>query len=291
MSWRFTRTGISYRRTYNSRSSSPIDEIVGETNISSASVENFRSADSEDLLNSLKKAVRTDFWGKILLFISIYGFIFGFLSIWCLIGGGILFVGSLALIIVAHSVLRVTISYDMNEETQNAHNKRIAQWEKFFSSKVVWQIVSTGYYTRAKVHGGANVAVTRLRIKRTKTLPFYLKTNSSFIYIKLQKEELIILPDKMLIRKRCKFGSLNYDDVHIYPSTSNFIDDCLFLPGDATKIGDTWQYVNKNGSPDRRFNNNRLIPICLYGYLDISSNSGLNIRLSCSNCNNVSQFQ
>ena len=31
----------------------------------------------------------------------------------------------------------------------------------------------------------------------------------------------------------------------------------------------TWQYANKSGGPDRRFNNNRQLPICLYGILSL----------------------
>jgi uncharacterized tellurite resistance protein B-like protein len=41
-------------------------------------------------------------------------------------------------------------------------------------------------------------------------------------------------------------------------------------------VDHTWQYVNKSGGPDRRFNNNRQIPICLYEELWLSSPTGLN---------------
>ena len=36
--------------------------------------------------------------------------------------------------------------------------------------------------------------------------------------------------------------------------------------------GQTWRFVNKNGGPDRRFNNNIQLPIVLYGQLMVQSN-------------------
>lgn len=283
-------TGLSYRQTHSTGRSLPTDDIVGVTSITSARIGNYQSVGSEMLLKSLNKAVRIDLLGAILLGVGFFTIVFGFLSIWCLICGAIGIVSSIVLMILSHSAFRVKLTYEMDSEAQAAHNVRIACWEKFFSSKYVWQINTRGYYTRAKVHGGANEAVTRTRIHRIKRLPFYLKTNCSFIYFKLQKEEILILPDKMLIRSGYKFGALDYDNIDISAYTKNFIEDMFFSPHDTIKVGDTWQYVNKNGTPDRRFNNNRLLPVNQYGYVGITSESGLNILLSCSNPKNILDF-
>jgi len=48
------------------------------------------------------------------------------------------------------------------------------------------------------------------------------------------------------------------------------------LPSDAQVVGRTWQYVNKKGGPDRRFNNNPEIPIALYEEGHFGSTTGLN---------------
>jgi len=47
------------------------------------------------------------------------------------------------------------------------------------------------------------------------------------------------------------------------------------VPGDAEVVGCTWEKVNKDGSPDRRFRDNRQLPVLLYGELRITSNTGL----------------
>jgi hypothetical protein len=54
------------------------------------------------------------------------------------------------------------------------------------------------------------------------------------------------------------------------------------VPNDSPQVGTTWRFVNKGGGPDRRFNNNRQLPILQYGLLAIHSNSGLNELFQCS---------
>ncbi len=45
-------------------------------------------------------------------------------------------------------------------------------------------------------------------------------------------------------------------------------------PADATVGGQAWKYVNKKGGPDRRFKDNRQLPICLFEEIGMVSDSG-----------------
>ena len=55
------------------------------------------------------------------------------------------------------------------------------------------------------------------------------------------------------------------------------------IPSDAEKVDETWEYVNKDGSPDRRFNNNRRISIMKYCEIEIESNDDFYLELLTSN--------
>ena len=57
------------------------------------------------------------------------------------------------------------------------------------------------------------------------------------------------------------------------------------VPADAQVVDRTLLYVSKNGTPDRRFSNNRQLPVALYSQINISSSSGLNIALESSDLN------
>lgn len=64
-------------------------------------------------------------------------------------------------------------------------------------------------------------------------------------------------------------------------SPTRFIED-QGVPPDSHVVDYTWRFVNKKGGPDRRFNNNRQIPIAQYGFLQLQSQTGMNIHLNVS---------
>ena len=71
--------------------------------------------------------------------------------------------------------------------------------------------------------------------------------------------------------------------------STTFIEN-EYSPTDAQTVGSTWQYVNKDGGPDRRFNSNRQLPIMNYGVCEFKSVSGLNILLHVSSRLAVDSF-
>ena len=78
----------------------------------------------------------------------------------------------------------------------------------------------------------------------------------------------------MLIFDSGRVGAVGYDELTVRVSQGRFIEDTA--PRDAQVVDHTWRYVNKNGSPDRRFANNRQLPVCLYDEIHFASRSGIN---------------
>jgi hypothetical protein len=94
--------------------------------------------------------------------------------------------------------------------------------------------------------------------------------------------KLFFLPDLILYLERGIFGGIPYGDLSVEHHVTRFIEDGE-VPGDATVVGRTWRYVNKDGGPDRRFNNNAQLPVLQYGELVLTSSRGVNIQLNASN--------
>jgi hypothetical protein len=86
-----------------------------------------------------------------------------------------------------------------------------------------------------------------------------------------------------------KVAAFRYGDVEIVSKQTRFVEDSA-APSDTHVVGETWRFLNRNGGPDRRFNNNRKLPICLYGEIDLKSVSGLNERIHCSRVDVSEQF-
>ncbi len=62
------------------------------------------------------------------------------------------------------------------------------------------------------------------------------------------------------------------------------------IPSDAKIVGSVWEKSNKDGSPDRRFANNRQIPVAFYADLSFTTEQGLNERFQFSNVERAERF-
>ena len=97
------------------------------------------------------------------------------------------------------------------------------------------------------------------------------------------------LPDVVLVKQYGRFGAIGYNDLHIRTQTSRFIEDGS-PPADAQVVDRTWKHPNKGGGPDRRFRDDRLLPVCLYEVMHLSSASGANELMEFSRTGLVQEF-
>jgi hypothetical protein len=82
------------------------------------------------------------------------------------------------------------------------------------------------------------------------------------------------MPDVVLIIENNRAGAISYEQLSVLWSSTVFLEDDR-VPPDSKVVGHTWRYVNKNGGPDRRFNNNREIPQVLYQQMGVQGPGGL----------------
>ena len=178
---------------------------------------------------------------------------------------------------------RITLEYEFDDFTKNKNDYLNASIKEVFSNKKVWRINTSTRVNDIKYNSGAGNTVTRETISLSKRLPWYIKSNISVYCLTLKKEKIYLMPDRIIISKGVNgISGCSYKNLDFFLSTINFIENQL-VPRDAQIVSYTWQYVNKNGGPDKRFSNNRQLPICKYGSISITSNEGINFLAHCSN--------
>jgi hypothetical protein len=89
---------------------------------------------------------------------------------------------------------------------------------------------------------------------------------------------------------RDKFALLEYSMIDLSLSLTEFLEDGTPIPSDAEQGSGTWLKVNKNGSPDMRFKDNRRIPTAIYGKLLFTSSQGLREEYMVSNRRSAEEF-
>jgi hypothetical protein len=132
-----------------------------------------------------------------------------------------------------------------------------------------------------KRSGGATQTVRRKRITPALRLPPYFKCNVVPPFLSVGRQGLYFFPERLLVFDGARVGAVSYSDLSVNAGMTRFIES-ESVPRDAEVAGKTWQYVNKSGGPDRRFKNNRQLPVALYGELRFSSETGLNEEIETS---------
>ncbi|MCO5725533.1 AAA family ATPase [Robiginitalea marina] len=147
-----------------------------------------------------------------------------------------------------------------------------------------WQVVLSEVVNNTKYHAGAATLVDRKAISGVflKASPYdYLQTNVYIPAISFSHVEIFFLPDRLLLKRNNRFAALSYNSLYADSFNSNFRESDN-VPKDAEILDYTYLYVNKSGGPDRRFNHNPRIPICLYSEYTFQAKDNLNLTIMTS---------
>ena len=176
----------------------------------------------------------------------------------------LLLIGSIGIILKIYVHTASRLEYD----NLSNHKEIPPIWNELASSDKLWKI--EGIYeldeNTSKENGGIDVIYDRIPIKIRYKTPYYIHTDSKVMQVKLNDYSLVILPEHYIIRKKSEVGIIEASNVIITKETSPYaeLDD---VPEDTEVLYSTWIYVNKDGSKDKRYKDNKQIPICKYGLI------------------------
>lgn len=177
---------------------------------------------------------------------------------------------------------KLAINIDYNIDSDYSVDDRIKLMRKIARCSKVWRVIQTSQVVDKKYSAGASESVNRVVCTINPEPPFPFKTNAKVVSFKANKETLVFMPDRLFIIQGQKVGALSYSDIESSTSTTRFVEEGA-VPKDTEIVDKTWQKVNKSGGPDKRFKNNRQLPVCRYGEIHLSSPNGLNTVIMYSN--------
>ncbi len=184
-----------------------------------------------------------------------------------------------------HDVLAKTVVlfYGLEPDMEKAYGMLHASATQLAACARAWHIEAQGRVQDRKYHAGASSLVRRQPTFIRKAAPPYVKTNLETVAVGVGRQVLHFFPDRILVYDANGVGAVPYSRLRIAVGQTRFIEDGP-VPPDAKVVDQTWKYVNKKGGPDRRFKDNRQMPICLYDEISLQSDSGLNELIQVSRC-------
>ncbi len=184
--------------------------------------------------------------------------------------GAFLLLGPTVLVHRKNREKRTTqLVYDLSETAQAQQSDLNEAFEQLSTSRALWRVDSQAAISDWKRNAGAAYNVKREQIGVRRAVPPRVESNVVPVCIDLGKLRMFFLPDQVLYWQRGTFASIEYKDLTFEAGSTRFIEDQVQTP-DSRQVGSTWRYVRKDGGPDRRFNNNRQLPIMLYGVVTVA---------------------
>jgi len=180
--------------------------------------------------------------------------------------------------------------YELESDALNKFTTIQKACQTLSRSSRIWRVQTQQPTWDWKRNAGASSLITRQPVYVKQEQPPYIATNVSVWSIKLNDQALYFMPDYIFIRQNGIYGAVSYEFFGVDFSTTRFIEDQP-VPPDSRVIDTTWQFVNKKGGPDRRFTNNRQLPIVQYGFVQFQTRSGMNIHLNVSNVEVAKYFE
>ena len=113
---------------------------------------------------------------------------------------------------------------------------------------------------------GATVSLTRHRVYPSGALPRGAECNLPVMALPAGQQRLYFFPNGLFVYDSHGVGVVPYSELEVAVATMTCTENEA-VPSDASVVGQTWQYVNKSGGPDRRFRDNRQFPLVHYGGL------------------------
>ena len=165
----------------------------------------------------------------------------------------------------------VRIDYDMTEEAK----EELAATNHFLAgimeSDEVWMVTEA---VDLDEDDGADMRI----ISRT-PISYYegndeIETNAQTFTLDAGQTKFIFLPDSIYIKEGSKANALSFKEIDMNLGKMTFLEDEK-IPKDATLLGKTYEHTNKDGSPDKRYKENREVAVVEYGFLSLNKAPGL----------------
>ncbi|MGI3902547.1 MAG: DUF4236 domain-containing protein [Janthinobacterium lividum] len=191
---------------------------------------------------------------------------------------------------IALSEVRVVFGFD--GASLDAQRELVQAHSTLSRAHRVWDVLSSTWINQAKERSAASSVIRRTPVALSTVKDGVVAGDQTGLrFQNANGADLDFFPGFLLMRDRgaADYALIDIRDVRIDAQPVRFIEEEA-VPGDATVVDYAWAKSNRDGSPDRRFRDNKQIPVVQYGALHFSTATGLEEAYHVSDCEKALAF-
>ena len=182
---------------------------------------------------------------------------------------------------------QINVDSQLSEEEKAAYSRLCERFEALLSTDKIWLITDEMLTTQRKAF--SNISIKRCEASIYVGVFNFLKSAFDIPVLDSGDTRYYIYP-KFIIKATdvCHFYVYPHDLGRLTTATVNY-QESEARPVDAEFLKYTWQYVNKNGEPDKRYANNSRYPVFKYCCLFVNTGN-TTAKFMFSNYTTASEF-
>ena len=182
---------------------------------------------------------------------------------------------------------QINVDSQLSEEEKAAYSRLCERFEALLSTDKIWLITDEMLTTQRKAF--SNISIKRCEASIYVGVFNFLKSAFDIPVLDSGDARYYIYP-KFIIKATdvCHFYVYPHDLGRLTTATVNY-QESEARPVDAEFLKYTWQYVNKNGEPDKRYANNSRYPVFKYCCLFVNTGN-TTAKFMFSNYTTASEF-
>lgn len=257
--------------------------IVATTDHETMSVLELEDSTSDALLQSMnEQRKKMDLWPVALVGLgALFLFLLNLGATWprgVHLGIFSVFAGAVLWVRWRDKMRKLTVLfYEPDAATNELYSKLAAGLQDAAGARKLRSVANTAQYGDIKYSAGASQGLKLVGASLFLGQAPGVVANVDVPILKATKTTLAFYPDRVLAFQGNAVGGVSYQRLRAVSTPTRFIEHEA-VPSDARIIDRTWQYVNKKGGPDRRFKNNKELPVCAYNQFNLSTPDGLDVR-------------
>ena len=185
----------------------------------------------------------------------------------------------------------VNLELELNEKAIKQYEKVLSSFKALTTTNFIWDITSANDVDMVKTRSTASQ--TYERVKTSFSLQELPGIKSTFNALCLQNNngaDIYIYPGFLVMfNSEENFGILELNKIDILYSETNFIES-EHRPSDSEIVKYVWEKANKNGSRDKRFADNRQLPVMKYGEITLFKRGAIHEKYMLSNSKKADEF-
>jgi hypothetical protein len=184
------------------------------------------------------------------------------------------------LIIASQKYKMPFLVYDITPERKKTIQEFYDEISKLEESEKIWMVSKRKRNDDTRYTAGADTSISRDSAYFSHAA--FINGLQTNVYTPAIGKQIFFFPDSILYHNGGEVEFISFNDIKINLMISQFRES-EDIPSDSEKTGSTWQFVNNDGGPDRRFKDNRKIPIMKYSQIKITDNKGFSVMIMTSN--------